>query len=593
MYEWIRGNITSLFSAGPGAPQLSVPNRSSAVPVKRNYQSVQASNDEIEWISVKRRRLGYFVNTVKKSISGFVSYMRSLSPFGYKDMQVDSKSTVQTKPTQQLKQVLSTSLTDLRYCSSGESLPRADLKFDVDRESRRRNYGNERNWHEFDKIKLGTFCELPGETSEQQPFPLKHHSLPPTPSPVRKNVRSHYCTVNESIEKNEKEQYRLLLRLVAAGLDKKSKQQSSVSASNPTQRFSSASPSQCRYIKAEFKDRHNDYENNPIALPTLKLGSSFRKNPSIVKSSSVNATIRQICYDDQSEVPQMTGGNPTARMKERVVEQNIERDLSDEVAARLYLDEGDATAPVNMPTCQILKENLSILSKEKRRDLPQFTERMVEEVRKALDYGEPDEVLSTGFKLRITRKDIGTLCNFSWLNDEVINFYMCLIMERNKEACLPRVYAFNTFFWLKLHTGGYQTVKQWTKGVDLFEKDLILVPVHLGVHWCLTVADLRKKIILHLDSMGQWNDDVCRTLLRYLQEESKNKKGRHLDSSEWILRSMRSHEVPQQMNGSDCGVFVCKYADYIAKDEQITFTQHDIPYFRMKMVWEILHKKLL
>ncbi|XP_067892298.1 sentrin-specific protease 2-like [Heterodontus francisci] len=633
MYEWIRGNIPSLFSAVPGDPPFGISNRSSAVPLKRSYASVQASNDEIEWISVKRRRLDDFVNIVKKSISGFVSYVKSVSPFGYKVMQVDSNSTVQRKSAQPLKQILSSSLTDLRFCGSGESLRRADLKLDADRESRRRNHGSERKWHELDKIKQRTFCELPGETSEQKPFPLKHHSLPSTPSPIRKNVRSHHYTANECTEKNEKEQYQLLLRRVAAGLDKKFKQQPSVSAFSATQHVentrdceaestfrkpeflcrivaegksskrtldfssgkhrSSASPSQCHRIKAGSKDRLTDFENNPIVLPTLKLGSSRGKNSSTIKSASANAYIRQIYHDDQSEILQKTGGNPTTGMKERIVEQHIERDLSDEVAARLYLDEGDATAAVKVPSSQILKENLSILSQEQRGDLPQFTEKMVEEVRKALDYGESDEVLSTGFKLRITRKDIGTLCNYNWLNDEVINFYMCLIMERSKEACFPRVYAFNTFFYLKLHTGGYRTVKQWTKGIDLFEKDLILVPVHLGVHWCLTVADLRKKLILHLDSMGQWNDDVCCTLLRYLQEERKSKKGQHLDSSEWVLRSMRSHEVPQQMNGSDCGVFVCKYADYIARDEQITFTQHDIPYFRMKMVWEILHKKLL
>lgn len=34
-----------------------------------------------------------------------------------------------------------------------------------------------------------------------------------------------------------------------------------------------------------------------------------------------------------------------------------------------------------------------------------------------------------------------------------------------------------------------------------------------------------------------------------------------------------SQEIPQQMNGSDCGMFTCKYADYITKDKPITFTQ--------------------
>lgn len=32
-------------------------------------------------------------------------------------------------------------------------------------------------------------------------------------------------------------------------------------------------------------------------------------------------------------------------------------------------------------------------------------------------------------------------------------------------------------------------------------------------------------------------------------------------------------DVPQQMNGSDCGVFTCKYAEYLSRDAPFTFTQ--------------------
>lgn len=31
-------------------------------------------------------------------------------------------------------------------------------------------------------------------------------------------------------------------------------------------------------------------------------------------------------------------------------------------------------------------------------------------------------------------------------------------------------------------------------------------------------------------------------------------------------------EIPQQNNGSDCGVFVCKFADFISRDKPIIFT---------------------
>ncbi|TNN31624.1 Sentrin-specific protease 2 [Liparis tanakae] len=75
------------------------------------------------------------------------------------------------------------------------------------------------------------------------------------------------------------------------------------------------------------------------------------------------------------------------------------------------------------------------------------------------------------------------------------------------------------------------------------------------------------------DSMGQRHDDVCSLLLLYLKEEHRAKRGRELDSPKWTVGSLRAAEIPQQRNGSDCGVFVCKYADYIAKGRPLTFKQ--------------------
>nr|XP_055043687.1 sentrin-specific protease 1 [Misgurnus anguillicaudatus] len=226
-------------------------------------------------------------------------------------------------------------------------------------------------------------------------------------------------------------------------------------------------------------------------------------------------------------------------------------------------------------------------------EFPELTEEMESEVNRALRVGSQDEVLSEGFRLTITRKDLQTLSNLNWLNDEVINFYMNMLVERSKQPNLPSAYTFNTFFYPKLRSSGYSAVRRWTKKVDIFSVDIILVPVHLGVHWCLSVIDFRNKSITYFDSMGGNNDEACRILGKYLEQESKDKKGQNLDTSEWTLKSKRRNEIPQQMNGSDCGMFTCKYAEYITKDRPITFTQKHMPYFRRRMVWEILNQKLL
>uniref|UniRef100_A0A8C6WAM7 Ubiquitin-like protease family profile domain-containing protein n=1 Tax=Nannospalax galili TaxID=1026970 RepID=A0A8C6WAM7_NANGA len=226
-------------------------------------------------------------------------------------------------------------------------------------------------------------------------------------------------------------------------------------------------------------------------------------------------------------------------------------------------------------------------------DVLDVTEDMEKEISDALGPGPQDEILSSAFKLQITRRDIQTLEDGQWLNDEVINFYMNLLVERSQSQGYPELHVFNTFFYPKLKYGGYSSVKRWTRGVNLFAKELILVPIHRKVHWSLVVIDLRKKSIVYLDSMGQKGESICKIIFQYLQNESKTRRNIDLNPLEWKQFSMTAEEIPQQMNGSDCGMFTCKYADYISRDQPLTFSQQHMPVFRKRMVWEVLHRLLL
>jgi sentrin-specific protease 1 len=51
--------------------------------------------------------------------------------------------------------------------------------------------------------------------------------------------------------------------------------------------------------------------------------------------------------------------------------------------------------------------------------------------------------------------------------------------------------------------------------------------------------------------------------------------------------------VPKQMNASDCGVFVCQFAKYLAQRWVMDFTQENMPQFRQLMIEEIQSKKLI
>ncbi|KAL4686835.1 hypothetical protein H8959_018963, partial [Pygathrix nigripes] len=157
----------------------------------------------------------------------------------------------------------------------------------------------------------------------------------------------------------------------------------------------------------------------------------------------------------------------------------LEPDLSEEVLARLHLGSGSNGLFSRKVSIETKEKNCSGKERDRRMDdLLELTEDMEKEISNALGHGPQVEILSCAFKLQITRGDIQTLKSYHWLNDEVINFYMNLLVERNRKQGYPALHVFSTFFYPKLKSGGYQAVKRWIKGVNLFEQEIILVPNH-------------------------------------------------------------------------------------------------------------------
>ncbi|KAM6232412.1 uncharacterized protein LJ264_014673 [Porphyrio hochstetteri] len=140
--------------------------------------------------------------------------------------------------------------------------------------------------------------------------------------------------------------------------------------------------------------------------------------------------------------------------------------------------EGLPNPPLALPKKPPAPEGRKSTSWRKPEPFALLTKAMEEEIAAALGNGNPEEILSSAFKLKVTCKDIRTLEKLQWLNDTVVNFYMALLVDRSNRKKGPSVFAFNTFFYLKLCSGGYSAVKRW----DLFTKDIIFVPVHLSSH---------------------------------------------------------------------------------------------------------------
>ncbi|KAL6626213.1 hypothetical protein ACP70R_029939 [Stipagrostis hirtigluma subsp. patula] len=195
----------------------------------------------------------------------------------------------------------------------------------------------------------------------------------------------------------------------------------------------------------------------------------------------------------------------------------------------------------------------------------------------------------------ITREILQCLNDKEWLNDEVINLYLDLLKERElrEPNKFLKCHFFNTFFYKKLITGGYdyKAVKRWTTkrklGYSLIDCDKIFVPIHKEVHWCLAVINIKDKKFQYLDSLGSMDMKVLRILARYLVDEVKDKNGQQIDALSWKQEGVKN--LPLQENGWDCGMFMLKYIDFYSRDMELIFGQKHMRYLRRRTAKEILN----
>ncbi|CAL8285444.1 unnamed protein product [Lota lota] len=608
MYGWIVDGISSLFEPVTDQNRTEWPDNSAQVPgrsavttgthrpdsharpAKRNYQSVHVSNgaSKGEQREAKRRKLDVVLSFVKKAVAGVAGLFRLRNP--------QNKNCERYRRYEESKNqpVTLMGIDELHTSWLTGTEWRMDMSAGGPNE---RDRGGRSSFPSSSPLSIRKYRQVirgaglsggifDGGKDRGQALPSRSALGVGLGAASANAELSHLCfghnrcykpslTVEEAIKQNDKEHYRRLLEMVVT-------ERCSKSQLLPRTKPQDVSPPQGERRQGRFARAYDSMPRKTGSISATPSAYSWRNASAtndvkdrFVFISTQSASITMHAYNHPSDI-----------------------DLSTEVATRLNLVDRETpvlTQQSDQPPTR------AILTRHNDEDLPRLTKDMAAEVSAALTQADPTLVLSAAFKLRITQRDLATLREGSWLNDEVINFYLSLVMERSSSQAAPgpRVYCFNTFFLPKLRggeggqAGGHWAVKRWTKAVDLFLHDLILVPLHLDVHWAMAVIDLRSQTVKSYDSMGQRHDDICSLLLLFLREEHKVKKGKELDTSRWTVGSLRASEIPQQKNGSDCGIFACKYADYISKGRPLTFKQCHMPLFRKVMVWEILNKKLL
>ena len=100
-------------------------------------------------------------------------------------------------------------------------------------------------------------------------------------------------------------------------------------------------------------------------------------------------------------------------------------------------------------------------------------------------------------KAEVDSHDLERLRDGEFLNDNLIGFYLRFLehhLERTKPEAARRIYFFNTYFFATLTNApkgkraiNYQGVQKWTRNVDIFGHDYVIVPINEKAHWYVAI----------------------------------------------------------------------------------------------------------
>ncbi|XP_076904653.1 ubiquitin-like-specific protease 1D [Bidens hawaiensis] len=202
--------------------------------------------------------------------------------------------------------------------------------------------------------------------------------------------------------------------------------------------------------------------------------------------------------------------------------------------------------------------------------------------------------------VEVSYADIACLAPEAYISSVIMNFYIRCLQQSSSssESATGNFHFFTTYFCNKLEKLSYKEdsflkFRKWWKGVNIFEKAYIFLPVHEDAHWSLVIIcfpdkeDEMDPILLHLDSLELHDSmSLFNNIKRFLKEEwsylrkSESFVNITVPNEIWENLDCRlDHKivtVPQQKNEYDCGLFVLFYMERFIKDALERFTKKHI-----------------
>lgn len=210
-----------------------------------------------------------------------------------------------------------------------------------------------------------------------------------------------------------------------------------------------------------------------------------------------------------------------------------------------------------------------------------------------------NEILVSSSKLSLSRGDVVRLRPGVYLNDNLVNFFLQrLPIPDNK-----KVYVFSSYLYTRIadlsqgqkrnspefHSLLWDNLKGWIKNVNIWEMDMLIIPIHADLHWSVVAVchpslllstndtdEERIPCLLHLDSGKRFrlhtSSAVFNRVRTFLQVCLKEQHKIDVNLTKETLKG-GSPPVPAQANETDCGLYMLEWVERLLMGGELVVNQ--------------------
>jgi Ulp1 family protease len=116
-------------------------------------------------------------------------------------------------------------------------------------------------------------------------------------------------------------------------------------------------------------------------------------------------------------------------------------------------------------------------------------------------------------RMTVEYDDLYRLDEDEFLNDNLIGFYLRYLeyhLEQTNSELAQRVYFYNSYFFERLMQNSkgkkgidYESVQKWTRNIDIFDRDFVVVPVNESYHWYVVIICNLSRVNSLADDDGE------------------------------------------------------------------------------------------